>query len=203
MVKIYSLSDPISNEIRYVGKTITSLSDRLKVHINQSKKTKKHTHKEAWIKSLLLKNLKPVIGLIEEVNTEIWAEREIYWISYYTNLTNTSIGGESGTNGYKHTEERINQLREKAKTINGFYKSGLGRKWTEEQKEKRREKAPWNKGIKGKKASEETKLKMSNSHKGQKRKGIKWSEEAKLKYKESHAKGWETRRKRKEELCVR
>jgi len=149
MVKIYKLIDPISLEIRYVGKTITSLNDRFKVHIRQSKIAKKHTHKEAWIKGLLNKNLRPIIELIEEVENDIWAERECYWISTLFNLTNTSIGGDSGGNGLKHTEERKQELRERVKTIKGFYKSGVGRKWTEEQKELRRNKEPWNKGIKG------------------------------------------------------
>jgi len=203
MVKIYKLIDPITMEIRYVGKTITSLNDRLKVHIRQSKATKKHTHKEAWIKGLLNQNTKPIIELIEEVENEIWVERECFWISKLPNLTNISIGGDSGGAGVKHTEERKQQSRERVKTIKGFYKSGVGRKWTEEQKEKRRNKKPWNKGLKGThKASLETKEKMSNSQKGHTRSGFKWSEESKEKFKEAHKKSWETRRKNKEVICV-
>ena len=203
MVKIYKLIDPISLEIRYVGKTITSLNDRFKVHIRQSKIAKKHTHKEAWIKGLLNKNLRPIIELIEEVENDIWAERECYWISTLFNLTNTSIGGDSGGNGLKHTEERKQELRERVKTIKGFYKSGVGRKWTEEQKELRRNKEPWNKGIKGiYKTSIETKQKMSDSHKGKIKAPFKWSDEAKEKFKEAHKRSWETRRKNKEVICV-
>jgi len=204
MVKIYKLIDPISYEIRYVGKTITSLNDRLKVHIRQSKIAKKHTHKEAWIKSLLNKNVRPIIELIEEVDNDIWVERECFWISQLPNLTNISSGGHCGGNGVKHTEERKQKLREKAKTIKGFYKSGKGRKWTEEQKEKRRQKPAWNKGLKGViKVSEETKIKMSNSQKGHKRGGFKWSDEAKEKFKEAHKRSIETKIKNKEALCVR
>jgi len=169
MVKIYSLIDPINNNIRYIGKTITPLNERLKVHINQSKKAIKPTHKEAWIKSLILKGERPIIKLIEEVEIEKWVEREIYWIKHYPKLTNISIGGDGGNLGGKHTNENLKRLSINAKNIKGFYKSGLGRKWTEEQKEKRRLKPAWNKGLKGKKASNETKLKMSNSHKGHKR----------------------------------
>lgn len=203
MVKIYKLIDPISLEIRYVGKTVTSLRDRLKVHIRQSKIAQKHTHKEAWIKSLLNQNNKPIIELIEEVGEDRWVERERYWISMLPNLTNASIGGDSGFTGIKISKVHREKLRNNAKNIIGFYKSGLGRKWTEEQKEKRRQKPAWNKGLKGlKKASEETKIKMSNSQKGHTRSGFKWSQEAKDRFKDAHNRGWETRRKNKEVICA-
>jgi len=165
-VKIYKLIDPNSNEVRYVGKTITPLYDRLKVHIMQSKRSQKPTYKEAWIKSLLKNDQRPIMELIEEVENDLWVEREVYWISYFKNLTNLSKGGESGNLGCTHSDELKAKLRDSVKSIKGFYKSGLGRKWTEEQKEKRRMKPAWNKGIVGVfKASEETKRKMSETHK--------------------------------------
>ena len=194
-VKIYKLIDPNTNEVRYVGKTITKLYDRMKVHVRQSRVASKHTHKEAWIKGLLNKGLKPIIELIEEVCIESWAEREMYWIGFYPNLTNLSIGGESGNVGCRYPVDRINKLRDNAKNIVGFYKSGLGRKWTEEQKEKRRQTPAWNKGISGLvKASEETKKKMSISRTGKKHKPYKWSIEAKEKFKDAHRRSVETRK---------
>ena len=142
-VKIYCLKDPRDLSIRYIGKTVTPLYDRLKVHIHQSKITSKHTHKEAWIKQLILINLKPVIELIEEVDESHWVEREKYWISFYKGLTNLSIGGD-GPVGVRHTEEWKEQLRQRMKGNS----QGLGIKWTEEQKRLRRLTPPWNKGIK-------------------------------------------------------
>jgi hypothetical protein len=194
-VKIYKLIDPITDNVRYVGKTVSKLNDRIKVHIYQSRISSSHTHKEAWIKGLLNSGLKPRIELIEEASVDNWAEREKYWICFYNNLTNLSIGGESGNIGCKHSADRINELRENVKNIAGFYKSGLGRKWTEEQKEIRRKTHAWNKGIKGVvKMSDETKKKMSISRIGKKKSQYKWSIEAKERFKEAHKRSVETRK---------
>lgn len=43
---IYTLSDPITGDIRYVGKT-TNLKQRYKAHCNPS--NNKHTHKYNWV----------------------------------------------------------------------------------------------------------------------------------------------------------
>jgi len=106
-IKIYILKDPKTQEIRYVGKTIKSLKHRLSLHISSSIRNKRKTYKEAWITGLYLKKLKPIIELIEVVSEENWQEKEIYWISQYTNLTNTALGGQGGT-GIIYTEaERL------------------------------------------------------------------------------------------------
>ena len=49
---IYSLSDPNTGEIRYVGKTYNQLRKRLYSHLNECK-TGNKSHKINWIKSLL------------------------------------------------------------------------------------------------------------------------------------------------------
>ena len=94
-VKIYGLRCPVKQEIRYVGKTISSLEKRLRDHISQSlRKTEKLTYKENWIRKLNSDNLTPSIELIEECRESDWKEREIFWIAYYKNLTNSTIGGD-------------------------------------------------------------------------------------------------------------
>ena len=55
-IKIYSLSCPISNEIRYIGKTVESLEKRFNRHISYAKKEK--SYKANWINSLLKINKK-------------------------------------------------------------------------------------------------------------------------------------------------
>lgn len=124
LTKIYTLSCPITGEIKYVGKTIQLLEDRLRMHIYETKRTSnKRTN---WIKSLLAKDLKPIISLLEEVG-ENWAEREQYWIAHYRslgcNLKNDTIGGE-GCCGRVCSEETRNKIR----------KSNTGRKYSEEAK---------------------------------------------------------------------
>lgn len=91
--KIYCLKHPITLEIRYIGITIKELKERLYQHKYVSKNKKVDTHVAKWINSLLQFNLLPIIELIENCNEDNWQEREIYWISYYSNLTNISKGG--------------------------------------------------------------------------------------------------------------
>ena len=97
---IYSLSDPITNEIRYVGQT-NNLKIRYNQHLNKScdeKNPQYNTYKSRWIRKLLSNNLKPIISILETVNTlEESNLRENYYIEKFTNegikLTN-SHGGD-------------------------------------------------------------------------------------------------------------
>jgi hypothetical protein len=105
--KLYSLSDETG--VRYIGITSQKLSTRLSGHISsykQAVKNKKHlNYRYCWIKSLLDKKLKPIITLLETFSTDFEVcQAEINTIKLYSNLVNSTIGGE-GTNGYKCTEE--------------------------------------------------------------------------------------------------
>lgn len=108
-ILIYKLIDPITKEVRYVGKTKNSLTKRLYEHCTL-RNLKTNTHKNNWIKKLINLNLRPEISLIEEVSNDNWVEREKYWIKLYKdnncNLTNTCDGGE-GSFGYKMPKESI------------------------------------------------------------------------------------------------
>lgn len=95
-IYIYTLKDPISNDIRYIGKT-TNPKDRLNAHITRSKNNKYHSAR--WVKSVLNKGLRPVLEVIEECTENNWVEREKHWIAYYRelfDLTNILDGGEGG-----------------------------------------------------------------------------------------------------------
>lgn len=113
IVYIYSLSDE-NNVIRYVGKT-NNIKDRIKRHINESKKCR--THKEKWIFNMLQNNLKPKIEIIEDVPYNEWERCEIYWISQLKcwgfNLLNGTSGGEGsdGFKGKKHNEKSKEKIR--------------------------------------------------------------------------------------------
>jgi group I intron endonuclease len=99
---IYKLKCPETNEIRYIGQTISKLSNRLKNHIYETKRNirlkKILTHKENWINSLIKKKLENsiIIELIEECEIDIIDEREIFWIKELKNkkLTNIDSGGK-------------------------------------------------------------------------------------------------------------
>ncbi len=95
-VKIYTLSDPDSGVIRYIGVTKKTLKARLAAHKSSAKNASKLSHKINWFRSL---SKSPVIKLIEEVPEEDMWYTEMYWISQFKhwgfNLVNTTEGGET------------------------------------------------------------------------------------------------------------
>lgn len=106
MVRIYCLLDPETKQVRYVGKTISSLRDRLYSHISN---TKIKTHKSDWIRGLKNRGLRPLIELIDEVSDDKWPEEERFYISYLRflgcDLVNMSEGGEQDNTGKKVSDE--------------------------------------------------------------------------------------------------
>jgi len=124
---IYTLSDK-NGVVRYVGKTNTPRK-RLHDHIKESLNFKIPSHKKNWIKSLLEKDERPIIEVIDEVPESEWPFWEQYWIdqikSWGFNLTNSTEGGQGG-NGYKHSEQSKTKMR----------LSKLGGLLTEEHKSK-------------------------------------------------------------------
>lgn len=122
--KIYTLSDPITNEVRYIGQTVMSLKMRLGNHIRESRRPH-NTHKLNWIRSLNKKGVKPQIDLLEE---GIWGETEIYWIAQFKQwgfrLVNSTEGGDGTIR--KKTEEEKRKISE----------AHMGKKLSEEHKKK-------------------------------------------------------------------
>lgn len=93
-IYIYTLEDPITQEIRYVGKT-SNPSRRFQSYLWDRPKVKYHSY--YWIQSLLKKRQKPVMNIIDETDTN-WEQLEQYWIEQFRqwgfNLTNITKGGE-------------------------------------------------------------------------------------------------------------
>lgn len=188
-VKIYALKHPDTLEVRYVGKTVRSLSRRLGNHIDNAKRSKHNKHLSNWILKILALGKRPVIELIEEIDYSIWQEREKYWIRQYPNLVNLTIGGD-GCEGFLHDEA----TRVKCGLVN------VGRKHTQEFKDamsnrlkgvrlSEEHKAKIGKANRGKVRDLATKKKLSESHKG-----IPQSEESKRKRSEA-IKAWWAKRK--------
>lgn len=193
-VKIYVLKHPDTLEVRYVGKTVRSLSRRLDNHIANAKGNKHNKHLSNWILKIITEGKKPIIELLEECEHSVWQEREKYWISQFDNLINMTVGGD-GCEGFIHKSETIEKLRKISK----------GRKHTEEFKQNmslrlkgkplsEEHKANIGKANSGRKATEATKQKLSESHKG-----IKQSEESRKKRSET-IKAWWAKRKSNEEI---
>ena len=97
-VKIYVLIDPRDNQIRYVGKTHTTLGRRLCEHCRTDRIDT--SRKGRWIAKLLRMGLRPIIETIQTVDSESWQKAEQYWIGYYRDLgcelTNGTLGGDGG-----------------------------------------------------------------------------------------------------------
>lgn len=153
IINIYTLSHPITNEIRYVGQTKHNLKTRLMGHL----KSKDKTHRTYWIKSLVNKGLTPKIELIESVSKEKGNECEIYWImmfkSWGFNLCNLTEGGETSTTKHITRNKSWCENISKGKLNSEF-------KYSEESKLKMSESAK-SRGINAK-GSKLSKLKLSD-----------------------------------------
>lgn len=103
--QIYTLSNPETDELRYVGKTAMGLEERLRHHIWPSS-LKEQTYRAAWIRGLLAKGLRPKIELLEEHQDQVaMDEAEVFWIEQFRalgfRLVNTSDGGDGWSKGKK------------------------------------------------------------------------------------------------------
>lgn len=116
LYKIYFLRDPSTGLTKYVGKTITSLSDRLSAHITQAKSCEYNRYD--WIKDLLEKGLKPEIHLITEIEEKDWDKAEVHWINTFRlmgyELENKTDGGE-GSFGCFPSDATREKMAESAK----------------------------------------------------------------------------------------
>ena len=106
---IYTLSDPESGFVRYVGKTC-DLTQRFKAHCSQ--KTPTYTSK--WIFSLKKKNLLPVMEVVETLlnaSDDEWQEAERFWIASFKQmefrLTNLDEGGKNGKKPSLETRKKL------------------------------------------------------------------------------------------------
>jgi hypothetical protein len=94
---IYTLSDPISNNIKYIGQT-KNLKDRLQRHMNPSNLKSTWTPKSKWLKYLKNNNLKPIMEVLDIGDENIIDDLEIYWIGQFKQwgfkLKNTAKGGK-------------------------------------------------------------------------------------------------------------
>jgi hypothetical protein len=117
-IYIYTLKDPINNQIRYVGQT-NNPKKRLSKHINNSKSCKDKRHISNWIRSL---TSDPIMDIIENCEYSVRNNRENYWINYYKNqgydLCNSSYGGAGAGIGNKNCVGRIMSEETKTKISN-------------------------------------------------------------------------------------
>jgi hypothetical protein len=112
---IYVLKDPLSSEVRYVGKT-SNPEDRIKRHLSEYSLTDSWTNKNKWILWLKDNGLKPIMEVVEECDFFQINEFEKKWILFYKNkgshLTNMTDGGDGfDWTGRKHKNESIEKMK--------------------------------------------------------------------------------------------
>lgn len=123
-VYIYALVDPITELVRYVGKS-PDPKMRFNTHVHRAKShNDDNPHKCNWIRSLLQKNLLPKLEIIETASDSSWEDAERKWIRYFRENghrpTNVSDGGDhvspipvgSKCATAKFTESDIIKIRE-------------------------------------------------------------------------------------------
>lgn len=100
---IYSLSCPITHNVRYIGKTYNIIR-RIKEHLICNEKS----YRVHWIKNLKKKGLTPSIDIIDVVpydESNFWEQHYIsLFKSWGFKLVNSTEGGD-GTIGFKHRED--------------------------------------------------------------------------------------------------
>lgn len=154
---IYTLEDPTTGEVRYVGKAINP-QHRYKSHL----KDKSETYKTRWIRSLQRRGLSPSLGILEEIEDGCgWEEAERFWIESLKhlgcNLTNLTSGGEGVADLNPESLAR-KSAKLKGRTISWGAKISIankGRVITKEWKIK------IGQGCSGKKMSPETRERMA------------------------------------------
>ena len=162
MYKIYLITN-LLNSKQYIGVTKFSLEERFL----------QHTKRGFFLTEAIQKygEQKFSIELIEEVKTPEQAyELEIFYIKEYNtknpNGYNLTDGGD-GIFGWQPTDEYRQECSERTKQLHKNKKIGMyGKNHTEKTKEKMSQSAKGNQNCLGRILSEETKLKISASHKG-------------------------------------
>jgi len=108
---IYTLSDPILKEVKYIGKT-KNLKDRLSRHMQPSNLKRLWNPKNKWLKYLKNNNLMPIMEFLDQGDEDNIDDLEIYWISQFKqwgfNLKNSTIGGQNPTP--KNTKLKNNHI---------------------------------------------------------------------------------------------
>lgn len=139
---IYGLVAPDTQEIRYIGKSTSGLA-RPSQHqcpstfLKPYKKNKNLTKRQAWLKSLYLDGMKPlIVVLCSPINPVDLSQVEIDYIKYYKDRGARLVNGTSGGEG----------VRGAIPWNKG--KTGVSDKTRKRMSRARMGKTPWNKGRK-------------------------------------------------------
>ena len=143
-VYFYTLKCPITNDVKYVGRSVNP-NGRYRQHIHSGKHEGHKDRKGAWIKSLLDKDLKPIMEIIDKLENykdiEDVKRREESLILEFRKTCDLKNDRDIVENGYNFSKEsrqkmsdaqkgNTNRLGKKAskETLEKISKIALGRK---------------------------------------------------------------------------
>ena len=173
-VYIYTLEHPITEEIRYVGKT-RNPKMRFRNHCNKLHNEK--SHKRNWINKFKKEGLKPKMKILDEVLESEWKFWERFWINqlkqWNFNLVNHTSGGDGLTLGNETSFKKGNIPWNYGTAKPKILKGNRGKTENSVKNQFKKGVKPWNKGVtgyntsrKGKPLQKEIKEKISNTLKG-------------------------------------
>jgi hypothetical protein len=116
---IYTLSDPNTGLVRYIGKT-NNIRKRLSTHLSNNHLSTS-TKKNNWIISLLRNSEIPLIEVVDEVNSEDIDFYEKFYISLFKSWGFDLLNGTNGGDGYDWTgrnHKDISKLKNKINNPN-------------------------------------------------------------------------------------
>jgi hypothetical protein len=122
---IYTLTDPNTNEVRYIGKT-NNLTKRLRSHVSNNQLSKL-TKKNNWIVSLLRKNQLPIIELLDEVPENEIDFYEIFYISLFKSWGVDLLNGTNGGDGFDWTGRKHSELSKIKSMINSPHRKSVAK----------------------------------------------------------------------------
>ena len=158
-IHFYVLKDPISLDVKYVGRSVQP-KKRYQQHIYSGRKHGHKNQKAAWICSLLDKELKPIMEIIETLyeyeNKEIIKDREMELIAEYRKTCDLKNSRDLVDNGYEFSEKTRERMS-KAQMGNTNKK---GTKVSPDGCKKIGESKKGNTFMRGSKSTEETKEKL-------------------------------------------
>jgi group I intron endonuclease len=120
---IYTLSDPNTGLIRYIGKT-NNIKNRLRRHLNNSSLSES-TKKNNWIISLLKNNQLPIIEVLEEVSSEDIDFYEMFYISLFKSWGFELLNGTNGGDGFDWSGRKHNQYSKLKNKINSPHRKSV------------------------------------------------------------------------------
>lgn len=105
---VYELVDPLTNEVRYIGRT-NNLNKRYSDHVNNKKSNK---HKINWISKLKREGYRPLMRVIALTTKKFIKEAEVKKISQKSKtckLINMTLGGDGCLSMQQSTKDKISK----------------------------------------------------------------------------------------------